>query len=98
MARPDTTATQPEDTWQPPKLLTAPDGPAKIAAAMGADRSGGRGTDDGASPVNVTFSPSITIQGNAAEKDVRGALALTLPELERMIRRLMHDKERRAYV
>ena len=98
MARPDTTATQPEDTWQPPKLLTAPDGPAKIAAAVEAGRAGGRGTDDGASPVNVTFSPSITIQGNAAEKDVRGALALTLPELERMIRRLMHDKERRAYV
>lgn len=98
MARPDTTATQPEDTWQPPKLLTAPDGPAKIAAAVGADRAGGRGTDGGASPVSVTFSPSITIQGNAAEKDVRGALAMTLPELERMIRRLMHDKERRAYV
>ena len=98
MVRPDTTATRPEGTWQPPKLLTAPDGPAKIAAAVGADRAGGRGMDGGASPVNVTFSPSITIQGNAAEKDVRGALALTLPELERMIRRLMHDKERRAYV
>ena len=98
LARPDTTATQPEGTWQPPKLLTAPDGPAKIAAAVEAGRADGRGMDGGASPVNVTFSPSITIQGNAAEKDVRGALALTLPELERMIRRLMHDKERRAYV
>lgn len=48
--------------------------------------------------MNVTFSPNITIQGNATEKEVRSALAMTLPELERMIRRVMHDRERRAYV
>ena len=101
MARPETSEAwrepgrRPEHGWQPPKVLTAPDGPAKIAAAARADRERGR---EGRAQVNVTFSPNITIQGNAAEKDVRGALSMTLPELERMIRRIMHDKERRAYV
>lgn len=85
---------QPGAGWQAPDLLTAPDGPAKIAAAS---RSGGQG-NFGQAGVSVQFSPTITIQGNATEKDVRGALAMTLPELERMIRRLMHDRERRAYV
>ena len=88
---------QAEPGWQPPKLLTAPDGPAKIAAAASGDRERGREPESRA-PVNLTFSPNITIQGSATEKDVRGALAMTLPELERMIRRLMHDRERRAYV
>ena len=101
MARPETSEAwqepgrRPERGWQPPKLLTAPDGPAKIAAAAKTDRERG---PEGRAQVNVTFSPNITIQGNAAEKDVRGALSMTLPELERMIRRIMHDKERRAYV
>lgn len=83
--------------WQPPRLLTAPDGPAKIARAARADREGIHGFG-GSAGVNVTFSPNITIQGNATEKEVRSALAMTLPELERMIRRVMHDRERRAYV
>ena len=83
--------------WRPPRLLTAPDGPAKIAAAARADREGIHGFG-GSAGVNVTFSPNITIQGNATEKEVRSALAMTLPELERMIRRVMHDRERRAYV
>lgn len=90
-------ARQAEPGWQPPKLLTAPDGPAKIAAAASGDRERGREPESRA-PVNLTFSPNITIQGNATEKDVRGALDMALPELERMIRRLMHDRERRAYV
>lgn len=85
---------RPAGGWQAPDLLTAPDGPAKIAAAS---RSGGQGSF-GQAGVSVQFSPTITIQGSATEKDVRGALAMTLPELERMIRRLMHDRERRAYV
>lgn len=83
--------------WQPPRLLTAKDGPAKIAAAVGTDREGIHGFG-GRAGVNVTFSPNITIQGNATEKEVRSALSMTLPELERMIRRILHDKERRAYV
>ena len=95
MARPEAPEARQPYGWQPPKLLTAPDGPAKIAAAAGADRERG---PEGRAQVNVTFSPNVTIQGNATEKDVRGALAMTLPELERMIRRIMHDKERRAYV
>ncbi|MGN0008174.1 MAG: phage tail tape measure protein [Desulfovibrionaceae bacterium] len=101
MARPETSAAwqepdrQAESGWRPPRLLTAPDGPAKIAAAAGADRERGL---EGRAQVNVTFSPNITIQGNATEKDVRSALSLTLPELERMMRRLMHDEQRRAYV
>lgn len=101
MARPETSDAwqepdrRPERGWQPPKLLTAPDGPAKIAAAARADRERG---PEGRAQVNVTFSPNITIQGNAGEKDVQGALSMTLPELERMIRRLMHDEQRRAYV
>lgn len=83
---------RPEPGWQAPGLLTAPDGPARIAAASRAGNPAG--------PVGMTvhFSPTVTIQGNATEKDVRGALAMTLPELERMIRRLMHDEQRRAYV
>ena len=85
---------QPEPGWQAPDLLTAPDGPAKIAAASRGGRQGGFGP----AGMTVQFSPSITIQGSATEKDVRGALAMTLPELERMIRRIMHDRERRAYV
>ena len=103
MARPEAPAAwsesdyQPGHDWQPPKLLTAPDGPEKIAAAAGAEANRERGPE-GRAQVNVTFSPNITIQGNATEKDVRGALSMTLPELERMIRRIMHDKERRAYV
>ena len=103
MARPETSEAwqepgrRPERGWQPPKLLTAPDGPEKIAAAAGAGANRERGPE-GRAQVNVTFSPNITIQGNATEKDVRGALSMTLPELERMIRRIMHDKERRAYV
>lgn len=83
---------QPEPGWQAPGLLTAPDGPARIAAASRA------GNSAGPSGMAVHFSPTITIQGNATEKDVRGALAMTLPELERMIRRLMHNEQRRAYV
>ena len=85
---------RPGTGWRAPDLLTAPDGPAKIAAAS---RDGGR-EGFGQAGVSVQFSPTITIQGSATEKDVRGALAMTLPELERMIRRLMHDRERRAYV
>lgn len=91
---PKPAAPEPSSGWQAPGLLTAPDGPAKIAAAS---RSGGQG-GFGQAGVSVQFSPTITIQGSATEKDVRGALAMTLPELERMIRRLMHDRERRAYV
>lgn len=83
---------QPEPGWQAPGLLTAPDGPARIAAASRA------GNPAGPAGMTVHFSPTVTIQGNATEKDVRGALAMTLPELERMIRRLMHDEQRRAYV
>ncbi len=83
---------QPEPGWQAPGLLTAPDGPARIAAAS---RAGNSARPSG---MAVHFSPTITIQGNATEKDVRGALAMTLPELERMIRRLMHNEQRRAYV
>lgn len=85
---------RPGTGWRAPDLLTSPDGPAKIAAAS---RDGGR-EGFGQAGVSVQFSPTITIQGSATEKDVRGALAMTLPELERMIRRLMHDRERRAYV
>ena len=88
------TVGRPGTGWRAPDLLTAPDGPAKIAAAS---RDGGR-EGFGQAGVSVQFSPTITIQGSATEKDVRGALAMTLPELERMIRRLMHDRERRAYV
>ena len=83
---------RPEPGWQAPGLLTAPDGPARIAAAS---RAGNSARPSG---MAVHFSPTITIQGNATEKDVRGALAMTLPELERMIRRLMHNEQRRAYV
>lgn len=84
--------------WQAPGLLTAPDGPARIAAASRADRSAGPAGSRSPAGMTVHFSPTVTIQGHATEKDVRGALAMTLPELERMIRRLMHDEQRRAYV
>ena len=86
-----------EPGWQPPKLLTDADGPAKIAAASRADSRNSPGRNPAAG-MTVHFSPSVTIQGNATEKDVKNALSMTLPELERMLRRLMHDERRRAYV
>ncbi len=89
---------RPEPGWQPPRLLTAPDGPARIAAASRAGNPAGPAGSRSPAGMTVHFSPTVTIQGNATEKDVRGALAMTLPELERMIRRLMHDEQRRAYV
>lgn len=88
---------RPEPGWQPPKLLTDADGPAKIAAASRADSSNSPGRNPAAG-MTVHFSPSVTIQGSATEKDVKNALSMTLPELERMLRRLMHDERRRAYV
>lgn len=75
------------DRWTPPPLLTAPDSEARIARAQRA-----------ASSVTITFSPAVTIQGNADAKAVHEGLNLTLADLKRLLARLEHDRDRRAYV
>ncbi len=72
--------------WQAPRLLTDSDGPARIGAAP----AGGG--------MNITFSPAVTIQGNADAGAVREGLTLTLEDLKRMLARIAHEKDRRAYV
>lgn len=75
------------DRWTPPSLLTAPDSEARIARAQRT-----------ASSVTITFSPAVTIQGNADAKAVHEGLNLTLADLKRMLAQLDHDRDRRAYV
>lgn len=72
--------------WQAPRLLTDSDGPARIGAAP----AGGG--------MNITFSPAVTIQGNADAGAVREGLTLTLEDLKRMLARIAHEKDRRSYV
>ncbi|WP_303236885.1 phage tail tape measure protein [uncultured Bilophila sp.] len=73
--------------WTPPSILTVPDSEARIARAQRT-----------ASSVSITFSPTVTIQGNADAKAVHEGLNLTLADLKRMLARLDHDRDRRAYV
>lgn len=75
------------DRWTPPSILTAPDSEARIARAQRA-----------ASSMTITFSPTVTIQGNADAKAVHEGLTLTLTDLKRMLARIGHDNDRRAYV
>lgn len=75
------------DRWTPPSVLTAPDSEARIARAQRM-----------ASSVTISFSPTVTIQGNADAKAVHEGLNLTLADLKRMLARLDHDRDRRAYV
>lgn len=49
------------------------------------------------SPVQVTFSPTITIQGNASREDVNRAMDLTLDKLEEMLIKLSHRQRRLSY-
>ncbi|MBR6636408.1 MAG: phage tail tape measure protein, partial [Phascolarctobacterium sp.] len=49
------------------------------------------------SPVQVTFSPTITIQGNASREDVNRAMDLTLDKLEEMLTKLSHRQRRLSY-
>ena len=48
--------------------------------------------------MNISFAPSVTIQGNADAKSVHEGLSLTLEDLKRMLARIAHEKDRRAYV
>ena len=48
--------------------------------------------------MTITFSPVVTIQGNADAKAVHEGLNLTLADLKRMLAQLDHDRDRRAYV
>lgn len=75
------------DRWTPPSVLTAPDSEARIARAQRT-----------ASSVTISFSPTVTIQGNADAKAVHEGLNLTLADLKRMLAQLDHDRDRRAYV
>ena len=75
------------DRWTPPFVLTAPDSEARIARAQRM-----------ASSVTISFSPTVTIQGNADAKAVHEGLNLTLADLKRMLAQLDHDRDRRAYV
>ncbi len=49
------------------------------------------------SPLQVVFSPTINISGNASEADVRKALAAGYQEFEAHMRRFEHDRKRRGY-
>ena len=82
-----------EPEWTPPRLLTDNDGPARMGAAA---RGGRQGTQAGS--MNISFAPSVTIQGNADAKSVHEGLSLTLEDLKRMLARIAHEKDRRAYV
>lgn len=73
--------------WTPPSILTAPDSEARITRAQRA-----------ASSMTITFSPTVTIQGNADASSVHEGLTLTLADLKRMLARIGHDNDRRAYV
>lgn len=82
-----------EPDWTPPRLLTDNDGPARMGAAA---RGGRQGTQAGS--MNISFAPSVTIQGNADARSVHEGLSLTLEDLKRMLARIAHEKDRRAYV
>jgi len=72
---------------------------ATASAAQGAGGMGGRaaGAGAGAGGVVIHFSPSITVQGGGdAKAAVMEAAQLSLAELERMIRRVVGQQERRA--
>ncbi len=75
--------------WTPPSILTAPDSESRIARAQRATTS---------TSTTISFSPTITIQGNADAKTVREGLNITLADLKRMLAQLDHDRDRRAYV
>ena len=60
---------------------------------QGAEMDGG-----GVSGGGVTFSPQITIQGNASESDVRSALSWGMEQFRTMYQRMMADDRRAAYV
>lgn len=71
---------------------------ATAAAAQGGGAGGGRlGAGAAAGGLVVHYSPTITVQGGG---DVKGAVTeaaqLSLAELERMIRRIVGQQERRA--
>ena len=57
------------------------------ASAAGGESSGG----------NITYSPQITIAGNASQQDVQNALSWGMGEFEKMYDRLMKDRRRTAF-
>ena len=46
---------------------------------------------------NVTYSPNVTIQGNASRADVEGALKMSMSEFKRMLQKAQADKARVSF-
>ncbi|MGP8438679.1 hypothetical protein [Paraburkholderia fungorum] len=60
--------------------------------------TGGGGSAGGPARVEVTYSPTITVQGGGdVTGQVKKGLDLSLHELEKMIQRVMAEQGRRAY-
>ncbi|MCM1045639.1 MAG: phage tail tape measure protein [Candidatus Gastranaerophilales bacterium] len=47
--------------------------------------------------IQVSFSPTITIQGNASKDDVHGALTMTLEELREMLMEIKREDQRVSF-
>lgn len=70
---------------------------ARIAAA-GAGTGGGGMAMAGGGGISIHYSPTVQVQGGGGNvgADVQNALNLSLADLERMIRRIMADRDRKA--
>lgn len=72
-------------------------GVSAATSALGAMGGAGGGGGDG--KIEVTYSPTVNVQGGGADVagQVKQGLAMSMRELEDMIKRLMQEQSRRAY-
>lgn len=54
----------------------------------------GKTEDNGSRNIQVSFSPTITIQGNATSEDVQKALAITFDDLKEMLTQIQQEDAR----
>lgn len=77
-----------------------PDMPKLPAAAQSFDPANLRRGNNTASGIQVSFSPTININGqpqNGGSPDIARALNLSLNELEKMLQRIVAEQQRRGY-
>lgn len=59
--------------------------------------SGNNGTTSNNTTVNATFSPNITVQGNASHKEINNALQMSYPEFRKMMNEYTRQNQRRSF-
>ena len=59
--------------------------------------SGNSGTTSNNTTVNATFSPNITVQGNASQKEINNALQMSYPEFRKMMNEYTRQNQRRSF-